>query len=54
MIKNSIYIVSGDISPYDIERLDFDGDQLVNQGVIGYSVTTWNPILLEVSDDFCV
>ena len=56
MIKNSIFIVSGAISPNPIERLDFVGDVLINAQAIGeYSdgFKNWIPVLYEVPVDYC-
>ena len=52
MIKNSVFIVSGDYRPYAIERLEFQGDQLISQQVIGNTVYSYIPVLLEVPANY--
>lgn len=54
MIKNSIFIVSGSQLPHAIERLDFEGDQLIGQKVIGIAVENKIPVLFQASASFCV
>ena len=54
MSGNSIFVVSGRDAPNAIERLDLEGDEVANQEVIGYTDESVNPVLLEVSSDFCV
>ena len=57
----SILIVSGERFHPDfwkespsIERLDFEGDEIVNQDVIGSVDASTIPVLFESSADFCV
>ena len=56
MIDNSILIVPGlqtwDSSP--MERLDFEGDRLVNQEVLGEIADEAGPVLMQVPFDHCV
>ena len=54
MIKNSIFIVSGMEAPFEIERLDFEGDEMLNQRVIEYTDKSMMPVLYEVPVDYCV
>ena len=59
MIKNSIFIIPGYGSVYEIgkpsiERLDFDGDRLINKRVIGNSDEKLIPVLLEAPVNYCV
>ena len=53
MIQNSIFFVSGVVSLYAIERLDFHEEQLIYQQVIGNSMSDRNPVLFEVPADYC-
>ena len=53
MIENSIFIVSGLVSPNFIQRLDFEGDELLNVETIGESVNSPIPVLMQVSKDYC-
>ena len=54
MIGNSIFVVSGTEGPHAIERLDLNGDDIINQEVIGNAPRSVIPILYPVSADFCV
>ena len=55
MIEYSIFIVSGDRSPHEIERLDFEGDILIHTQVVGeYLDRNWIPVLYEVPSDYCI
>ena len=53
MIDDSIFIVSGYEDPHPIERLELEGDVLVDQEVIGHTVYSSIPVLLKVSADYC-
>ena len=55
MIEYSIFIVSGDRSPHEIERLDFEGDLLTHTEVVGeYPDKNWIPVLYEVPVNYCI
>ena len=54
MIDSSIFIVSGLSWPHSIERLDLQGDELINQDVIEYTEQGYRPVLYEVDAGFCV
>ena len=54
MIENSIFFVSGVQSPFEIERIDLKGDELINQEVIGYNTPNYIPVLFGVTGDYCV
>ena len=54
MYNDSIFLVSGYNDPYAIVRLDFEGDEMVNQEIIGNTVSTYLPVLFLVPADFCV
>ena len=53
-INNAVFIFSGTSPPYPIQRLDFEGDELVNNRVIAYSENSYIPILFEAPADYCV
>ena len=54
MIENSIFFVSGVQNPFEIERIDLKGDELINQEVIGYNTPNYIPVLFGVTGDYCV
>ena len=54
IIKNSIFVVSGVLRENAFERLDFKGDELINQEVIETPYVSSYPVLFEVPADYCV
>lgn len=54
MIDNSIFTVSGIKSPYPIQRINLDGDTVIETERIGSAVKCAVPVLVEVSADTCV
>lgn len=65
MIGDSIFVFAGlykgyrEVNPtYPIQRIDLDGEQIINTEIIGYTISDYVkntvPVIMAVPPDFCV